>query len=105
MAIAADFDKVNGFYILTKTIMLSVNRNLFVTNSDVDIVWYSFIILTFLQVFTIGAVFRAEDSNTHRHLTEFVGLDIEMAFKFHYHEVDLFYVVNYQNIFKNKKGK
>lgn len=38
MAIAADFDKVNGFYILTKTIMLSVNRNLFVTNSDVDIV-------------------------------------------------------------------
>ena len=32
-------------------------------------------------------VFRAEDSNTHRHLTEFVGLDLEMAFKFHYHEV------------------
>ena len=30
---------------------------------------------------------RAEDSNTHRHLTEFVGLDLEMAFKFHYHEV------------------
>jgi len=33
------------------------------------------------------AVFRAEDSNTHRHLTEFVGLDIEMAFHYHYHEV------------------
>lgn len=32
-------------------------------------------------------VFRAEDSNTHRHLTEFVGLDLEMAFKYHYHEV------------------
>lgn len=32
-------------------------------------------------------VFRAEDSNTHRHLTEFVGLDIEMAFNYHYHEV------------------
>lgn len=32
-------------------------------------------------------VFRAEDSNTHRHLTEFVGLDVEMAFKYHYHEV------------------
>ncbi|CAJ0940654.1 unnamed protein product, partial [Ranitomeya imitator] len=32
-------------------------------------------------------VFRAEDSNTHRHLTEFVGLDIEMAFSYHYHEV------------------
>lgn len=33
------------------------------------------------------SVFRAEDSNTHRHLTEFVGLDLEMAFKYHYHEV------------------
>ncbi|CAH4036814.1 unnamed protein product [Pieris brassicae] len=41
----------------------------------------------FDKVFTIGAVFRAEDSNTHRHLTEFVGLDIEMSFKHHYHEV------------------
>ena len=39
------------------------------------------------QVFTVGGVFRAEDSNTHRHLTEFVGLDLEMAFKYHYHEV------------------
>ena len=43
----------------------------------------------FERVFTIGAVFRAEDSNTHRHLTEFVGLDLEMAFKFHYHEGSL----------------
>ncbi|XP_041988381.1 aspartate--tRNA ligase, cytoplasmic [Aricia agestis] len=41
----------------------------------------------FEKVFTVGAVFRAEDSNTHRHLTEFVGLDLEMAFKHHYHEV------------------
>uniref|UniRef100_A0A914XNB2 Aspartate--tRNA ligase, cytoplasmic n=1 Tax=Plectus sambesii TaxID=2011161 RepID=A0A914XNB2_9BILA len=41
----------------------------------------------FDKVFTVGAVFRAEDSNTHRHMTEFVGLDLEMAFKFHYHEV------------------
>ena len=38
-------------------------------------------------MFTVGGVFRAEDSNTHRHLTEFVGLDLEMAFKHHYHEV------------------
>ena len=38
-------------------------------------------------MYTVGAVFRAEDSNTHRHLTEFVGLDLEMAFEFHYHEV------------------
>ncbi|KAK0078132.1 hypothetical protein PV325_003008 [Microctonus aethiopoides] len=41
----------------------------------------------FDRVFTVGAVFRAEDSNTHRHLTEFVGLDLEMAFRYHYHEV------------------
>ncbi|XP_033098159.1 aspartate--tRNA ligase, cytoplasmic-like [Anneissia japonica] len=41
----------------------------------------------FDRVFTIGGVFRAEDSNTHRHLTEFVGLDVEMAFNYHYHEV------------------
>lgn len=41
----------------------------------------------FEKVFTVGAVFRAEDSNTHRHLTEFVGLDLEMAFIYHYHEV------------------
>ena len=33
------------------------------------------------------SVFRAEDSNTHRHMTEFVGLDLEMAIEEHYHEV------------------
>jgi aspartyl-tRNA synthetase len=41
----------------------------------------------FDRVYTVGAVFRAEDSNTHRHLCEFVGLDFEMAFNYHYHEV------------------
>lgn len=41
----------------------------------------------FDRVYTVGAVFRAEDSNTHRHLCEFVGLDLEMAFNYHYHEV------------------
>jgi aspartyl-tRNA synthetase len=41
----------------------------------------------FERVFEIGPVFRAEDSNTHRHLTEFVGMDFEMAFHEHYHEV------------------
>jgi len=41
----------------------------------------------FGKFYTVGAVFRAEDSNTHRHLTEFVGLDMEMAFQHHYHEV------------------
>eukprot|EP00054_Salpingoeca_dolichothecata_P037805 m.11947 g.11947 ORF g.11947 m.11947 type:complete len:700 (+) comp7899_c0_seq1:31-2130(+) len=41
----------------------------------------------FDRVFEVGPVFRAEDSNTHRHLTEFVGCDMEMAFNHHYHEV------------------
>ncbi|ORY97482.1 hypothetical protein BCR43DRAFT_523651 [Syncephalastrum racemosum] len=41
----------------------------------------------FGRVFEIAPVFRAEDSNTHRHMTEFVGLDMEMAFQEHYHEV------------------
>jgi len=39
------------------------------------------------RVFEVGPVFRAEDSNTHRHLCEFTGLDLEMEFKEHYHEV------------------
>ncbi|KAJ5103788.1 Aspartate--tRNA ligase cytoplasmic [Penicillium argentinense] len=39
------------------------------------------------NVFEIAPVFRAEDSNTHRHLTEFAGLDFEKTFEHHYHEV------------------
>jgi nondiscriminating aspartyl-tRNA synthetase len=50
------------------------------------------------KVFEIGPVFRAENSNTPRHLCEFEGLDIEMAIKEHYFEVldvlhDLFYYI------------
>lgn len=41
----------------------------------------------FERVYEIGSVFRAEDSNTHRHLTEFIGLDLEMSIEEHYHEV------------------
>ncbi|CDR98052.1 aspartyl-tRNA synthetase, putative [Babesia bigemina] len=41
----------------------------------------------FRRVFEIGPVFRAENSNTHRHLCEFVGLDMEMEFKDSYMEV------------------
>lgn len=41
----------------------------------------------FDRVFEIAPVFRAEKSYTHRHLTEFVGLDLEMVFEEHYHEV------------------
>jgi ergosteryl-3beta-O-L-aspartate synthase len=40
----------------------------------------------FNRVFEIGPVFRAEDSNTHRHLTEYTGMDIEMAINEDYHE-------------------
>lgn len=41
----------------------------------------------FEKVFEIGPVFRAENSNTHRHMTEFTGLDLEMTFEENYHEV------------------
>lgn len=39
------------------------------------------------KVFEIGPVFRSEKSFTHRHMTEFTGLDLEMTFKDDYHEV------------------
>ncbi|GFR50951.1 hypothetical protein Agub_g13271 [Astrephomene gubernaculifera] len=39
------------------------------------------------RVFEIGPVFRAEFSYTHRHLCEFMGLDLEMAIQEHYFEV------------------
>lgn len=38
------------------------------------------------RVFEIGPVFRAENSNTRRHLCEFTGLDLEMAINDHYME-------------------
>ncbi|EJT99868.1 aspartate-tRNA ligase [Dacryopinax primogenitus] len=41
----------------------------------------------FEKVYEIAPVFRAEDSNTHRHMTEFMGLDLEMAFEETYDEV------------------
>lgn len=40
----------------------------------------------FDRVFEITPVFRAEKSFTHRHLTEFTGLDFEMAIHEHYNE-------------------
>lgn len=39
------------------------------------------------RVFGIGPVFRAENSNTPRHMTEFTGLDMEMEIKKDYREV------------------
>ncbi|KAJ8944815.1 hypothetical protein NQ318_013151 [Aromia moschata] len=59
----------------------------------------------FDKVFTVGAVFRAEDSNTHRHLTEFVGLDLEMAFQYHYHEVMLTIGDLFTEIFKGLRDQ
>lgn len=41
----------------------------------------------FERVFEVGPVFRAENSNTRRHLCEFTGLDLEMAIHEHYDEV------------------
>ena len=41
----------------------------------------------FEKVFEIGPVFRAENSNTHRHMTEFVGVDMEMTIENNYSEV------------------
>ena len=38
-------------------------------------------------MFEIGHVFRAEKSFTHRHMCEFIGLDIEMEIKESYMEV------------------
>lgn len=38
------------------------------------------------RVFEVGPVFRAEKSNTRRHLCEFTGLDLEMAINEHYDE-------------------
>ncbi|KAK3934200.1 aspartate--tRNA ligase, cytoplasmic [Diplogelasinospora grovesii] len=39
------------------------------------------------RVFSIGPVFRAENSNTPRHMTEFTGLDMEMEIRKDYKEV------------------
>ncbi|CAH3145500.1 unnamed protein product [Porites lobata] len=59
----------------------------------------------FDRVFTIGSVFRAEDSNTHRHLTEFIGLDIEMTFSEHYHEVIDMIGQTFVHIFKGLRDR
>lgn len=47
------------------------------------------------NVFEIGPVFRAENSNTPRHMCEFVGMDFEMEIKEHYHEI----LLNLGNLF------
>lgn len=54
----------------------------------------------FGKVYEIGAVFRAENSNTYRHLTEYTGLDLEMQIDEHYHEVLRVLDRTFKNIFK-----
>ena len=39
------------------------------------------------RVFEVGKVYRAEGSNTRNHMTEFVGLDVEMGFIENFNEV------------------
>lgn len=59
----------------------------------------------FEKVYEIGPVFRAEDSNTHRHMTEFTGLDLEMAVEEHYHEVVEFIDGLLRFMFSELKGR
>lgn len=59
----------------------------------------------FRKVFEIGPVFRAENSQTHRHMTEFTGLDLEMAFEENYHEVLYTIADMFTYIFKNLQTK
>lgn len=58
----------------------------------------------FGRVYETGPVFRAEDSNTRRHLCEFTGLDLEMTIHEHYYEIlDLFsdlFIYIFDNIAK-----
>ncbi|KAL6838522.1 hypothetical protein ACP4OV_031767 [Aristida adscensionis] len=39
------------------------------------------------RVFEVGTVFRAEKSNTHRHLCEYIGIHVELEIQEHYFEI------------------
>jgi aspartyl-tRNA synthetase len=41
----------------------------------------------FERIFEVGPVFRAENSNTNRHTTEFTGFDLEFSYIDSYHDV------------------
>lgn len=53
------------------------------------------------RVFEIGPVFRAENSNTRRHLCEFNGLDLEMTINEHYMETLEVVHTMFKHIFEN----
>lgn len=57
------------------------------------------------RVFEVAPVFRAENSNSHRHMTEFMGLDLEMAFEEHYDEVVDMLADLFSFIFKQLKER
>ncbi|KAM6513989.1 aspartate--tRNA ligase dps1 [Fusarium falciforme] len=61
----------------------------------------------FGRVFEVGPVFRAENSNTHRHLTEYTGLDLEMAINTDYHEVirliDIFLKEDFKAVYSSRE--
>lgn len=59
----------------------------------------------FERVYEIGPVFRAEDANAYRHLTEFVGLDLEMTIEEHYHEVVELLDGLFLSLFRNLQEK
>jgi aspartyl-tRNA synthetase len=61
-------------------------RNAFLAQSP-QLAKQSAVSADFGRVYEVGPVFRAENSNTHRHLTEYTGLDVEMAIDQDYHEV------------------
>lgn len=54
----------------------------------------------FQRVYEVGPVFRAENSNTPRHLTEYTGLDVEMVIDKHYHEAMRMIDETLKHIFK-----
>lgn len=59
----------------------------------------------FERVFETGPVFRAENSNTRRHLCEFTGLDLEMTIHEHYDEVLEVFSDLFIHIFDGIKAK
>ncbi len=59
----------------------------------------------FMGVYEIGPVFRAENSNTNRHLCEFVGMDFEVPFKNHYFEVVDYIGQMFSYIFKELENR
>lgn len=54
-------------------------------------------------MFEIDHVYRAEQQNTNRYLSEFVGLDIEMELENSYIDVISFFYDLFVNIFKEMK--